>query len=46
MKAKKNPILEAAVLVLLMGVIYEVYHSDGLRWHDTCTKFHQDWIGQ
>jgi hypothetical protein len=30
------------VLVLLMGVIYEVHRSDGLRWHDIHTKSHDD----
>jgi hypothetical protein len=33
----------AAVLVLLMGVIYEIHCWDGLRWHDKHTKFHEDW---
>jgi hypothetical protein len=33
------------VLVLLMGVIYEVYRYDGPRWHDINTKFHEDCFG-
>jgi hypothetical protein len=33
---------DAAVLVLLMGMIYEVRCADGLRWHDIHTKFHSD----
>jgi hypothetical protein len=28
----------------LMGGIYEVRRSDGLRCHDTHTKFHKDWF--
>jgi hypothetical protein len=32
-------------LVLLMGVIYEVHHCDGLRWHDMHTKFHEGLFG-
>jgi hypothetical protein len=30
------------MLVLLKEVIYEAHHSDGLRWHDKHTKFHED----
>jgi hypothetical protein len=30
------------VLVLVMGVIYEVHLSDGLEWHDIHNKFHED----
>jgi hypothetical protein len=37
-------ILEAAMLVLLMGRIYEVRRWDGLRCHATHTKFHKDWF--
>jgi hypothetical protein len=33
---------EAVVLVLLMGMIYEVRCGDGLVRHDICTKFHSD----
>jgi hypothetical protein len=33
------------VLVLLMGVIYEVHRWDGVRWHDIRTKFQEDWLG-
>jgi hypothetical protein len=33
------------VLVLLVGVIYEVHHWDGLRWNDKFNKFHGDWFG-
>jgi hypothetical protein len=33
------------MLVLLMGVIYEVHNRDGLRWHDLCTKFMNMKIG-
>jgi hypothetical protein len=29
-----------------MGVTYEVYCSDSIRWHDILTKFHEDWFGQ
>jgi hypothetical protein len=28
----------------LMGGIYEVPHSDGLRCHDIHTKFHENWL--
>jgi hypothetical protein len=28
----------------LMGAIYEVHHSDGLRCHDIHTKSHKDWF--
>jgi hypothetical protein len=40
---KENTILEAAVLVLLMGGIYEVSRWDGFMLHDIHTKFHEDW---
>jgi hypothetical protein len=30
------------VLVLLMGLIYEVHRWDGLWWHDIHTKSHDD----
>jgi hypothetical protein len=40
----KNKIWEAAVLVLLMGGIYDVRQWDGLRCHDTHTKFNKDWV--
>jgi succinate dehydrogenase hydrophobic anchor subunit len=30
------------MLVLLMGVIYEVHRLNGLRWHDIRTSFHYD----
>jgi uncharacterized protein involved in cysteine biosynthesis len=33
------------MLVLVMRGIYEVQRSDGLRWHDIHTKFHDDWLG-
>jgi hypothetical protein len=36
MKSVENTIWEAATLVLLMGVFYEVHRLDGLRWHDIC----------
>jgi hypothetical protein len=29
---------------ILMGSIYEVRRRDGLRYHDTHTKFHNDWF--
>jgi hypothetical protein len=45
MKLQNNKISEAAILVLLMGVIYEVHSWEGLRWSDTCTMFHEDWFG-
>jgi hypothetical protein len=35
----------AAVLILLMGVIYELHRWDGLRSYDLNTKFHEDWFG-
>jgi hypothetical protein len=35
-------IWETAVLILLMGGIYEISHWNGLRWHDIHTKFHND----
>jgi hypothetical protein len=31
---------ETAMLVLLMGWMYEVCRSDWLKWHDKHTKFH------
>jgi hypothetical protein len=33
------------MLVLLMGFIYEVRRWDGLRCHDTHSKFRDDWVG-
>jgi hypothetical protein len=33
------------VLVLLMGMMYEIHRSDNLRCHDIHTKFHEDWFG-
>jgi hypothetical protein len=33
------------VLLLLTGLIYEVYRRDGLRWHGMHTKFHEDFFG-
>jgi hypothetical protein len=36
-------IWKAVMLVLLMGGIYDVCCSNGLRWHDIHTKFHVDW---
>jgi hypothetical protein len=30
---------------LLMGFIYEVRRSDGLKWNDKHTKFNYDWLG-
>jgi hypothetical protein len=36
-----STISEATVFVLL-GRIYELHHSDGLRGHDIHTKFHKD----
>jgi hypothetical protein len=42
MKSAKNSILETAVLLLLMGMIYEVCCWDGLRWHDAHMKFYED----
>jgi hypothetical protein len=30
--------------LLLMEMNYEVYRWDRLRWHDTNTKFHDDWL--
>jgi hypothetical protein len=35
---QNNTIWEAAVLVLLIGVIYKVHRWDHLTWHDTHTK--------
>jgi hypothetical protein len=34
--------LEAALLVLLMGVTYKVHRWDGLRCHESHTRFHED----
>jgi hypothetical protein len=31
------------MLVLLMGGIYKVRRSDGLKCHDIHTKIHEDW---
>jgi hypothetical protein len=33
------------VLLLLMGLIYKIQISDGLRWDDIHTKLHEDWFG-
>jgi hypothetical protein len=39
-------ILDASVLVLLIGGIYEeLLHWHGLRWHETHTKLHQERFG-
>jgi hypothetical protein len=38
-------ICDATVLVLLMGMIYEVHRWDGTWPHDTDIKFHEDWLG-
>jgi hypothetical protein len=43
-EVNKGTVLEAAVLVLLMGVIYEVHRSDELRWHNIHSKFHEHWF--
>jgi hypothetical protein len=32
------------IRVLVKGVIYELHRWDGLKWHDICTKFHEDWF--
>jgi hypothetical protein len=32
------------MLILLMGVIYEVRRLDGLRSLGKHTKFHKDWL--
>jgi hypothetical protein len=32
------------MLVYLMGVIYELYHGDGLRCRDIHAKFHKNWF--
>jgi hypothetical protein len=37
-----NIILEGLVLLSLMGLIYYVYRSDDIRWHDIHTKSHDD----
>jgi hypothetical protein len=34
-----------SVLVLLVGVIYEVQRRDGVRWHDIHTTFYEDCFG-
>jgi hypothetical protein len=39
-------ILEAVVLVLLMGGIYEISRLDFLRWYEVHTKFHEDRYNQ
>jgi hypothetical protein len=41
-KVTTSTISEAAVLILLMGMIYEIRFGDGLRWHDVDTIFHSD----
>jgi hypothetical protein len=33
------------MLILLMGVIYNVHRWDGIRWHDIHTKSHDDLFG-
>jgi hypothetical protein len=33
------------MLVLLMGIIYEVHHWDGHRWHGMHTMLHEVWYG-
>jgi hypothetical protein len=37
-------ILKAVILVLLLGGIYELRRRDGLKCHDTHTKFNKDWF--
>jgi hypothetical protein len=32
------------MLVLLMGEMYELCRSDGLRSHDIDTEYHEDWF--
>jgi hypothetical protein len=39
-------ILKAAMLVLLMGGIYEVCRLDDLVWHDIYTDFHVVWYSR
>jgi hypothetical protein len=41
----KNITWEVSVLVLLMGVSFEVHRWDGLRWQDIHAEFHEDWFG-
>jgi hypothetical protein len=41
-KVITSTIWETAVLVLLMGRIYDVRRWDDFRWHDINTKFHND----
>lgn len=33
------------MLILLMGINYEIHHYDGLRWYDIQTKFHDSRFG-
>jgi hypothetical protein len=42
---QNNQISKAEILVLLIGVIYEEHSWESLRWSDTHTKFHEDWLG-
>jgi hypothetical protein len=43
MRYKKQHILEAVVYTLLKGEISGLHTtSDGLTWHDTNTRFHDD----
>jgi hypothetical protein len=41
-KVITSEIWDTAVLVLLMGGIYEVHRWDGFMWYDIQTKFHED----
>jgi hypothetical protein len=42
-KVSTSTIWEAAELVLLTGGIYDARRLDGFVWHDTHTKYHEDW---
>jgi hypothetical protein len=44
MKSINSTLWGTAVLVLLMGLIYEVHSLDGLRCHDMLTVFNKDWF--
>jgi hypothetical protein len=46
MKSIRNTIWDTTVLVLVMGVIYEVHRWDSLRRHDIDVriKSHEDWF--
>jgi hypothetical protein len=40
---RRQSSIKAAMLVLLLGGIYDARRWYGLMWHDIVTKFHEDW---